>query len=339
MDTSKQMLAMKANKKLLQRHLQESTGKVVHNIAATITSAPVPNIAATIASAPVGGSILQTLVNDMRKEPGSFTDIVTNDCNELNALYYQSSSMQRKFPELLLLDATYKLNYLWMPLYVLMVENQRGESGGGGVIGRKRGARHDISSHGSVCAPQRLCSRTMRDGRPRYAGEGCSRGEVTTGSHPDLHLSCPAHLPTRGDREKMAVSQEQQLEILSILRRLVYANSAKPYTTAYVELVGLEINKLLAYYNKNWHPIREEWVQGMKHTKFSMLNSTNNRVESLNNHLKCVITKYSNIVTFFLDLKLMLGAMETERNHRALQMCQKPPAASQTMNCSSTRTY
>ena len=59
MDTSKQMLAMKANKKPLQRHLQESTGKVVHNIAATITSAP------------VGGRILQTLVNDMRKEPRS----------------------------------------------------------------------------------------------------------------------------------------------------------------------------------------------------------------------------------------------------------------------------
>ena len=81
MDTSKQMLAMKANMKLLQRHLQESTGKVLHNIAATITSAP------------VGGSIIQTLVNDMRKEPGSFTEIVTSDQNELHAVYYQSGMM------------------------------------------------------------------------------------------------------------------------------------------------------------------------------------------------------------------------------------------------------
>ena len=86
------------------------------------------------------------------------------------------------------------------------------------------------------------------------------------------------------------------------------------------------IGKLSAYYNKNWHPIRQEWVQGMKHNKFSMLNSTNNRVESLNRHLKYVITKYSNIVTFFRILKLMLAAMETERNHRTLQICQKAPA-------------
>ena len=88
----------------------------------------------------------------------------------------------------------------------------------------------------------------------------------------------------------------------------------------YVELVGLGFAKLSAYFNKNWHPIREEWVQGMKHNKFSMLNSTNNSVESLDKHLKSVITKHRNIVTFFRDLKLMLAGMETERNHRALQM-------------------
>ena len=67
-------------------------------------------------------------------------------------------------------------------------------------------------------------------------------------------------------------------------------------------------------------------MHGMKHNKFSMLNRTNNRVESLNKHLKSVITKYSNIVTFFRILKFMLAAMETERNHRTLQMCQKAPA-------------
>ena len=90
--------------------------------------------------------------------------------------------------------------------------------------------------------------------------------------------------------EKMGVSQEQRLGILSILQRLAYADSEESYMTKYVELVGLGIDKLSAYYNKNWHPIREEWVQGMKH-KFSMLNSTNNHVKILNKHLKSVITK------------------------------------------------
>ena len=103
--------------------------------------------------------------------------------------------MQSRSPGLLLLDATYKLNDLRMLLYVLMVEDGNGESQ---VVAR--GARHDFGTDGSVCAPQRLCCRTMRDGRQRYAGEGRSEREVTAGSHPDLPLSCPAHLPARCDR-------------------------------------------------------------------------------------------------------------------------------------------
>ena len=96
----------------------------------------------------------------MRKEPGSIPEIVTSDQNELSALYYQNSTirkMQSRSPELLLLDATYKLNDLRMLLYVLMVEDGNGESQ---VVAR--GARHDFGTDGSICALQRLCCRTMR---------------------------------------------------------------------------------------------------------------------------------------------------------------------------------
>ena len=54
-----------------------------------------------------------------------------SDRNELHALYYHISAMQkmqRKSQELLLLDATYRLNDLSMPLYVLMVEDGIEES-------------------------------------------------------------------------------------------------------------------------------------------------------------------------------------------------------------------
>ena len=149
----------------------------------------------------------------------------------------------------------------------------------------------------------------MHYGRQGYAGEGRPEREVTAGSHPDLPLSCHAHLPVRA---KMGISQEQRLGILSILQRVAYADLEEIYTTTYVELVGLGIGKLSAYYNNNWHPIRLERVHGMKHNKFSMLNSTNNRVESMNKHLKSVITKYSNILTFFRDLKLMFLRQSVE---------------------------
>ena len=49
----------------------------------------------------------------------------------LNGIYYQDEHMQdvySKYPEILFIDATHKLNNLRMPLYVLLVEDGNGES-------------------------------------------------------------------------------------------------------------------------------------------------------------------------------------------------------------------
>ena len=49
----------------------------------------------------------------------------------MQSVYFQTRSWQNtysRFPELLLIDATYKLNNLKMPLYVLMVVDGNGES-------------------------------------------------------------------------------------------------------------------------------------------------------------------------------------------------------------------
>ena len=60
--------------------------------------------------------------------------VTTAFCDEedmLKAIYFQTSEMQRTFasyPELLLIDATYKLNNLNMPLYVLISVDGNGES-------------------------------------------------------------------------------------------------------------------------------------------------------------------------------------------------------------------
>ena len=59
------------------------------------------------------------------------TELVLGKSNELVAIAYHDVKMRRlqsRFPELLLLDATYKLNDLRMPLYVLIVVDGNGES-------------------------------------------------------------------------------------------------------------------------------------------------------------------------------------------------------------------
>ena len=66
---------------------------------------------------------LTTLLSEMLKQRDSVTEVVINNDNQLQTLYYQENKMIKLFayyPELLLLDATYKLNNSRMPLYVLM---------------------------------------------------------------------------------------------------------------------------------------------------------------------------------------------------------------------------
>ncbi|KAI0241980.1 hypothetical protein LSAT2_015341 [Lamellibrachia satsuma] len=69
--------------------------------------------------------------------------------------------------------------------------------------------------------------------------------------------------------------------------------------------------------------LKEQWVEGLKVQQRNFLTRTNNRVESINQKLKSVITKFSNIVLFFKDLKVALSMLETERNYRIAQIVQK----------------
>ena len=142
----------------------------------------------------------------MRKEPGSIPEIVTRDQNELSALYYQNSMMQKmqsRSPELLLLDATYKLNDLRMLLYVLMVEDGNRESQ---VVAREDdtiSALMDLFVHHNDCAAVQcvmadkdmLERDVLKEKLPQAAIQICL-----------FHVLCTLRREVTG--QKMGVSQE-----------------------------------------------------------------------------------------------------------------------------------
>ena len=66
-----------------------------------------------------------------------------------------------------------------------------------------------------------------------------------------------------------------------------------------------------------------EWVEGLKSEAMTLLTSTNNRVESMNQKLKAVIARYSSIVQFFKSLMCVIQSMRIETDHRALLDSQK----------------
>ena len=58
-------------------------------------------------------------------------EVSTDSNNVLSSVFFQKQSWQNmytRYPELILIDATYKLNNLRMPMYILMVVDGNGES-------------------------------------------------------------------------------------------------------------------------------------------------------------------------------------------------------------------
>ena len=65
---------------------------------------------------------------------------------------------------------------------------------------------------------------------------------------------------------------------------------------------GYNLKSVLDYFDANWHSIRNQWVNGLKNDKLIIQNHTNNHLECINQKLKSVITKYSNLNQFCSQL-------------------------------------
>ena len=81
-------------------------------------------------------------------------------------------------------------------------------------------------------------------------------------------------------REKMNITAGERNTVLEIIQKLTYSRSELEYQTLYQQLLDCNLGNVTIYFNKNWHNIRTEWVEGLKHQQMSLSERTNNRLES-----------------------------------------------------------
>lgn len=108
--------ALKCNKTLMKEYMKQKTGKNI--ILKDLTNIKGKN----------GDTDLQKVMDLLHAGSDSVVQVLTDEQNELKGIYYQSKFMKKCFanyPELLLFDATYKLNNLRMPLNKLCTKRCR----------------------------------------------------------------------------------------------------------------------------------------------------------------------------------------------------------------------
>ena len=234
--------------------------------------------------------------------------------------------MFEKFPELILIDATYKLNNLNMPLYVIMVVDGNGESE---VVTLWLAANEDkvtINHLMNVFIKHNDTTKT----KCIMADKDMVERDIIAEKVPSAALMiCLFHTLRTFRREitveKMNLNAAQRVTVLEIIAKLAYARDEDDYLKYYQQLKETKLTEVIDYFDTNWHGIKEQWVEGLKRESCHYLNSTNNRLECINQKIKSVVSKHSPVLNFFEDLMKCLDSLALERDHRAAMIFKKNP--------------
>lgn len=151
-----------------------------------------------------------------------------------------------------------------------------------------------------------------------------------TASFPDAQINlCVFHVLQIFNREitplKREITSAQTKEAKQILKDMVYTKSEIEYNQCYRDLRSLRCNQLMAYFNANWHSIQDQWVGYLVDRNKNCQIRTNNRLESLNQKIKSVVTKYANLGAFFNDVMTLFASYNAERDHVAADSILRKP--------------
>lgn len=278
------LLKMKANKKLVQEHVQQKTGKFV-------LLRDLSNIRRS-SNTPVENQLEATL-SDLERQPGATVGVVVNDQHSLVGIFYQDEVMKRVFsyyPEFLMVDSTYKLNDLRMPLYVFLVVDGNGESEIVGTFLAADETEHTIREMVKVFKaqnPDHVKVQTVMTDKD-FVERSVFRDELPQASM----VICLFHVLRTFRREitcdRMGLRPNQRDVCLDLFQQIVYSPSPEEYEDRVSRLRSTGYDKVIEYYENNWAGIKHEFVECFKSECLTLGNRTNNRIESINEKIKTV---------------------------------------------------
>lgn len=232
-----------------------------------------------------------------------------------------------KYPELMLYDATYKMNNVNMPLITQLCVDGNGETEICSIFFARS---ESCLSVGAMVDIFQSFNPGWKNTKVILGDKDFADRGIYAEKYPNAILQiCLYHVLVTFNREvtttKRNITTQQRVKALEILQRLAYAESNESYESIYSELLELKLEEVIAYYNKNWHNIRDEWTQFGRNAYANFLNSTNNRTESINQKFKIVSNRHANLLSFFENIFTTVSVLASERNIRAVKMTMRVP--------------
>jgi zinc finger SWIM domain-containing protein 3 len=250
--------------------------------------------------------LLDKLTKLLEDDPDAHVSLSCNDNNELKVLLVQTGPMNelyRKFPEVLLIDATYCVNSSRFPLYCLMCVDGNGN---GRIVSYAVVADESQQNVNKVLEFFQESNDTATEALKTVVIDkdfNEIRSIKTVFPSADITI-CKFHVLKAFKRAigNLQTATAEKDAIRVVVEKLVYSRDMDEYGQHYEALQEIGNQEFLTYYDNNWHSMTECWVVGICSSRYSLGNSTNNRLESHNQKIKTVVSHTATLPELFQGL-------------------------------------
>ena len=308
-------IKLKANPKLLQQKVENTTGK-------KITLKDISNLKQNCKKE-VKRNDLVDLMEYLNRQTGSFTEVIINTEKEFKGIFFQDEYMKNLynlFPEVILVDATYKLLDLRMPVYLLMCIDGDGLSEIAAMFLLAEETKEVVQSAIQIF---KKTNPSWNKTKVILSDKDFTERDAFVGCFPGAALNICLYHTLRSFRrevtcEKMGITAAERLRALEILSRIAHSKSQQAYDKHLNELKNTKLKSVIDYVLINWEPIKKQWVTCFKDEYLNLGETTNNRLESTFSKIKSVCSRYASLMQFFTEFFSVLKCLRGERNHHYL---------------------
>lgn len=188
--------------------------------------------------------------------------------------------LYEKYPEIILFDATYKLNSHNFGLFIQLCIDGDGETEIVFLYICHNESREGI---GAMLTIFKEMNPNWKKTKVFIGDKDFADRSIYTEHFPDAILQIWLfHVLQAFNREvtatKRMITTDQRQKALEVLRH--------SYNENYKELRNLNLEHVTSYFDDNWHNIIEEWASFGRNQHAHFMTSTNNRSERLNRTIK-----------------------------------------------------
>ena len=250
------LIAIGANKKLIQKQMSTSTGK-------SITMKDLSNIENRYKNnRHQTKNDIAYCVEKLRNEHKCYVDLSVDSEDTFCVFFAQDELMRSTFevyPEIIFLDATYKLLELKFPVYLFVVEDANGE---GEIVGLGSLVHEDAESLEWLVQSFIERNPNIKKTRLVMADKDMKERDVVKRLLPWAKvLICLFHALKTFRREvtmdAMQISSQTRENCLQVIQMMCYAKSTFEYDGHYKQFCNIAPSTVRTYFDSNWHPIRE----------------------------------------------------------------------------------